>query len=73
MNDGYAATGRNYWALSPHAFNVNDARVRIVTSSGSYSVGRVGDAFGVRPVVSLRPAAEIDEGEGTYENPYVIG
>ena len=73
MQASYAASGYHYWGSSPGSFLGNRADVRIVAASGDTSNYVVDGAHGVRPAVSLRPDAEISEGEGTPASPYVIG
>ena len=71
MNSYYVKTGQLYWGLSPGSWSGSDARVRYVYASGTDGSTVVGNSYGVRPVVSLRPDVEIT-GVGTYDNPYVI-
>ena len=77
MSSNYAATGQYYWGVSPFAFNYYtyyDAGVRVVNTSGATgNDGIVDYANGARPLVSLRPDADIEEGDGSYDTPYVIG
>ena len=74
MNSGYAASGQNYWGASPSCFNKDFAYLRYVYFSGdTYYNGVNSDVLGARPVVSLRPDAEISGGNGTYLSPYKIG
>ena len=47
--------------------------VRNVSASGGSSNNVVSTSYGARPVVSLRPDADISEGDGSYDTPYVIG
>lgn len=32
-----------------------------------------GDSYGIRPVISLKPGTEYSEGDGSIDNPYLIG
>ena len=58
---------------SPNYFDDHYARFRAVSSSGDEWNHYVSNINGTRPVITLIPSTEIDEGEGTYESPYVIG
>ena len=73
MNYTYAKTGQIYWGASPVIFGDYNAYVRVVNTSGTTDSDRTYSSRVARPVVSLRPDAEIEEGEGTYESPYVVG
>ena len=73
MNIEYAATGQKYWALSPCYFGNFNAFVRYVDALGSNNNRNAYYSYGARPVVSLRPDAEITGGSGTYDSPYKIG
>ena len=74
MDNNFAKTGQYYWALSPaNYFNDYGARVRYVFSSGITNFGLVDTIFGVRGVVTLKPGTMLDQGTGTYTDPYVVG
>ena len=77
MNNTFAATGQNYWGLSPYCFSAfsHGAIVRRVDDIGdmygnNYSVIY---SYGARGVVTLKPGTELDQGTGTYTDPYVVG
>ena len=59
--------------LSPSNFNNNNANVGNVNSSGNLNNNNVNNTNGVRPVVTLSMTADISEGDGSYDTPYVIG
>ena len=73
MGSTYAKSGQYYWGASPYYFYYYIAYVRDVSSSGVTSNDYTSYSRAARPVVTLRLDAEIEEGEGTYESPYVIG
>ena len=73
MSANYAKTGKIYWGVSPYNFSSYPAYVRYVNTSGDTGYYIVYDSDGARPVVSLRPDADISEGDGSYDTPYVIG
>ena len=72
INNNYAKTEQLYWALSPNSFGDYYADVRRVFTTGGSSSADVRRAGAARPVVTLRPDAEISGGEGTYESPYLV-
>ena len=49
------------------------ATVRYVGATGATSYSDTNYSRAARPVVTLSMTAEIDEGDGTYESPYVVG
>ena len=71
----YLYTNSTYWTMSPFDFNDNldAARVFSVNLNG----GRYGDLvrseYGVRPVINLKADVQITGGDGTADNPYIIG
>ena len=69
----YLYTGKDYWTLSPSFYN--EAVGIYVTSLGHLdgTGAIVSNSFGVRPSVSLAPGTRTFEGDGTADNPYVIG
>ena len=73
MGNNLAATGQYYWALSPNSFDYYYAYVRGVSSTDVASYNFVLSSNGARGVVSLRPGTELDQGTGTYTDPYVVG
>jgi len=73
MSANYAATGQYYWGVSPFFSNHVNAGVRRVSSSGDTYYSSVRSSYGARPVVTLSADADISEGDGSYDTPYVIG
>ena len=68
--DAYLHTGQYQWSLSPSHFYATLAFEFIVYSSlGSYNVG---DTFGVRPSVSLKPGTYATGGDGSFSTPYIV-
>ena len=69
----YLYTGEDYWTLSPSSFG-SYSRGFVV-----YDVGTLKNetafmnSFSVRPSVSLAPGTKTFDGNGTADNPYVIG
>ena len=69
----YLTTGAHYWSLSPSVFHGNGSAVEFfVYSSGYLITANVDGAFGLRPVVSLKPNTTIAEGDGTGASPYIV-
>ncbi len=72
-NGYYLASGAWYWTMSPSIVD-SDVSVYSVYAGGyvygegvKYSLG-----LGVRPVISLKPGAMYNEGDGTASAPFVI-
>ena len=70
-------TNQEYWTLSPSNFSPSfgyTANVFGVRSDGLlawYSVNNT--SYGVRPVINLDKNAILSSGDGTIDNPYVVG
>ena len=72
-SDYYLYTDNWYWLLSSYAWNSDSyAYVLVVHGDGHVSGTTVGDAIGVRPVVTVAPSAPLLSGDGSKDNPYVI-
>ena len=75
-NGGYYLYSKsNYWTMSPFIFNASGhlSGVWYVEPTGSLSNSYVTGGFGVRPAVSLKSTATIEQGgDGTVNNPYVV-
>ncbi|MGM9878675.1 MAG: hypothetical protein ACI31R_01440 [Bacilli bacterium] len=71
----YLTTGNYYWLASPNAFAYGLAYVSGVDSDGRLDAdaGNAGISNGVRPSISLKPGTNIDGGDGTSSNPYMVG
>ena len=72
-NTAYLFTGKPQWTLSPDFFDSNSSRVFVVNTSGILTYAHSNNAYGVRPSVSLKSGVEIFSGDGSVNNPYVIG
>ena len=73
MSSTYAVTGEKYWSISPSSSKFYSDEVCIVDATGNSGSDSVSSNNGVRPVITLIPSVEIEDGEGTLEKPYVIG
>ena len=73
MTANFAKTGRYYWGASPHYFSNNTAVFRAVDTTGDYYSTLVYVSFGARAVISLRPSTKLEDGTGTYTDPYIVG
>lgn len=73
MTDNFAKTGQSYWGASPYRFVYNYATVCIVDTAGGTDRNYVGNSFGARGVVTLKPGTLLDNGTGTYTDPYIVG
>ncbi len=73
MTANFAKTGQYYWGASPSSFSDNRARVRSVDATGGRSDPSVSNSYGARGVVSLRPGTKLENGTGTYNDPYIVG
>ena len=71
--NSYLTTGGYYWLSSSHAFDGGGALVSSVYSDGSLTGVGVVSSFGVRPSISLKPGTTPTGGNGTLNNPYLIG
>ena len=73
-NNNIRKTGQHYWLVSPAWFiyNYNYTHVKYTNSNGGLSTQSVFAAYGVRPVVSLKPGTEYVDGDGSKNNPYIV-
>jgi hypothetical protein len=62
----YTYTGNNTWTMTPSYYG-GTAYIR--TSSSTYSAS---STLYVRPVITLKPGTRYNEGNGSYDSPYVI-
>ena len=70
----YLYTGQNYWSFSPGILSQTNNMYQLIMSSGGFLYNRsVSNNIGVRPAISLLPGTRINGGDGTADNPYVIG
>ncbi len=69
----YLYTGKYYWLLSPILFEYKNAENFYVYGSG-YLTGLYSNySLGIRPSVSLAAGTRYTDGDGTADNPFVIG
>ena len=73
MTANFAKTGQNYWGASPHTFDGYYAFVRYVSTSGVGIYSYVGYRYGARGVVTLKSGTKLEDGTGTYDDPYIVG
>ena len=71
--NSYLTTGSWYWLSSPDVFGGNGAIVSGVGSGGSLNDDSADYTGGVRPSISLKPGTTPTGGNGTLNNPYLIG
>ena len=71
--DSYLTADYRFWLSSPADFAADYARVSYVYFGGDLDYDRVGSSLGVRPSVSLKFGTSISEGNGTSDNPYIVG
>ena len=72
-----ASSGAGYWwTMSPSYWNSSDIasvfRVGGSTGTGYLGIGFVGNAYGVRPVISLKSCVLASGGSGTASDPYTV-
>ena len=73
MTANFAKTGQYWWLGSPDSFYDYSARVHRVSTVGGVNNENVVRAYGLRPVIALKPGTEISGGTGTYLDPYIVG
>ena len=73
MTANFAKTGQYYWGASPGSFGNRDANVRGVDATGGNDGNCVSNSNGARGVVSLKPGTKLEDGTGTYTDPYIVG
>ena len=73
MTANFAKTGQYYWGSSPSDFNYCNAKVRDVNTTGDYFDYYVRYSYGARGVVTLSPGTKLENGTGTYDDPYIVG
>ena len=65
-------TGESYWTMS--LSNLDSRYVWHIVNSGSLNgLGGVSGTIGVRPVISISNDVPLTSGDGTSNNPYVVG
>ena len=73
MTANFAKTGQYYWGASPNSFNSDAALVHGVNTTGDIDISTVSSIYGARGVVTLKPGTKLEDGTGTYDNPYIVG
>ena len=73
-NNYYLYKYTYFWTMSPAGFSVSAsyASASRVNSSGGANEGNVCSTGAFRPVLSLTVDAQISDGDGTSENPFVV-
>lgn len=69
----YLVTGRPYWTISPSNFRGSWARALEIDETGGLYGSAVAASSGIRPMISLKSGVKATSGNGTAENPYVVG
>lgn len=67
----YLYSGNDMWLLSPASYYGQVSNFR--TSGGRLASGPRADRFDTRPAVSLIKGTKYTDGDGTVDNPFVIG
>ena len=68
----YLQNNSSWWSLSPCSLSGSSAEMwRVESSGGIQFIAFTDRAYGVRPVVSLKPGT-VFSGDGTGENPYTV-
>ena len=70
----YLYTNRGYWTITPYALNSNNiVMVLAVDSNGVFQSVSINNMWDIRPVINLDKNVTISSGDGTIDNPYVVG
>ena len=72
-NSYYLYTGSSWYTMSPYYTYQTNPDVLFVNSEGVINSINVKNVLGVRPSISLAPGVEVSGGNGTKNNPYVVG
>ena len=72
-SDDYLNAGGYDWLLSPFDFNEGDTHMALIYYNGIMTSNKRFNVLGVRPSVSLKLGTSISGGNGTNENPYIVG
>ena len=73
MTASFAKTWQYYWEASLKSMGGGGTYVRDVSGSGDSHHYSVDEGTGLRPVISLKPSTKLEDGTGTYTNPYIVG
>ena len=65
-NSSFTYTGNYSWTMTPGNYSGNSY---VRTTSPTYYTG---NSLAIRPVISLKPETKFNEGDGSFDNPYVI-
>ncbi len=69
----YLYNNQEYWTMSPNSFSTDYPSEVTVLSSGAINTNYVNAHYnGLRPVVSISATSNVESGDGTATNPYVI-
>ncbi|MBO5138898.1 MAG: hypothetical protein J6B89_04620 [Bacilli bacterium] len=68
----YLHTGRYYWLLSPHYFQISALESVVISYGNIVHYNNNEDTIGVRPSISLKSGTTISDGDGTSTSPYII-
>ncbi len=73
-NQFYLYTSEWYWTMSPQALCDEDgfANEYVLRYSGNLDSKVIDHAYGVRPVLALKPETEISSGSGTSTDPFIV-
>ena len=63
---------RDMWSLSPSSFDHVSAVGFYLSSTGNFGSTYVDFAYGLRPVVSLKPGTVVVEGNGSSTSPFIV-
>ena len=69
----YLYNGQNQWTLTPYYYYVKQAHMISFSRAGYLEKTLTTDDNGLRPVVSLSKDVIITGGNGTSDNPYIVG
>ena len=70
-SNNYLHTGSFWWTMTPYRY-ANNHSYMFRVNSATYS-GNVEDAFGIRPVVSLKNGTLVSvDGDGSSDNPFIV-
>ena len=75
MNQNYyLSIGYKYWTMSPANFysSGGNAGLWYVHQNGALYDSSPATAFGVRPVINLKPSVLYSDGSGTEQDPYIV-
>ena len=68
-------SGDHFWTMSPGGYNVsltNTASALVVLNTGQVGGAMIKSNVGIRPAIVLKPGSVIQNGIGSFEDPYII-